>query len=61
MGEAVLRDVANKRGISNITVDSCGTAGYHVGEPPDDRYVDDNCLCERKLNFIPEQYRLAER
>jgi len=39
MGEAVLRDVANKRGISDITVDSCGTAGYHVGELPDDRTV----------------------
>lgn len=37
MGEAVLRDVAINRGIYNITVDSCGTAGYHVGEPPDDR------------------------
>jgi hypothetical protein len=36
MGEAVLRDVAEKRGL-NITVDSCGTAGYHTGEAPDDR------------------------
>lgn len=36
MGEAVLRDVAKKRGIS-IVVDSCGTAAYHVGEDPDDR------------------------
>lgn len=36
MGEAVLRDVAQKRGIS-IVVDSCGTAAYHVGEDPDDR------------------------
>ena len=40
MGEAVLRDVAEKRGL-DITVDSCGTAGYHEGEDPDDRYVDD--------------------
>jgi len=39
MGEAVLRDVATKRGLSDITVDSCGTAGYHVGEDPDDRTV----------------------
>jgi Low molecular weight phosphotyrosine protein phosphatase len=36
MGEAVLRDVATKRGL-DITVDSCGTAGYHEGEDPDDR------------------------
>lgn len=36
MGEAVLRDVASKRGL-DIIVDSCGTAGYHEGEDPDDR------------------------
>jgi len=38
MGEAVLKDVALKRGL-NITVDSAGTAGYHVGEEPDERTV----------------------
>jgi hypothetical protein len=38
MGEAVLKDIANKRGL-DIVADSCGTAGYHVGESPDDRYV----------------------
>ncbi|KAJ3734687.1 phosphotyrosine protein phosphatase [Lentinula guzmanii] len=39
MGEAVLRDVARKRGLSNIVVDSCGTAAYHAGEEPDDRTI----------------------
>ncbi|KAF5375168.1 hypothetical protein D9758_000424 [Tetrapyrgos nigripes] len=38
MGEAVLRDVAKKRGIE-IEVDSCGTGGYHIGEEPDDRTI----------------------
>lgn len=38
MGEAVLRDVAEKRGVE-IEVDSCGTAGYHVGDLPDERWV----------------------
>jgi hypothetical protein len=38
MGEAVLEDIARKRGIP-IKVDSCGTVGYHVGENPDDRCV----------------------
>jgi hypothetical protein len=38
MGEAVLRHTAQKRGMS-ILVDSCGTAGYHVGEEPDERWV----------------------
>ncbi|KAK7059138.1 Low molecular weight phosphotyrosine protein phosphatase [Paramarasmius palmivorus] len=37
MGEAVLRDIAKKRGL-DIEVDSCGTGAYHVGEDPDDRY-----------------------
>jgi low molecular weight phosphotyrosine protein phosphatase len=38
MGEAVLKDVALKRGL-DITVESAGTAGYHVGEEPDERTV----------------------
>ena len=38
MGEVVLKDIAAKRGM-DITVDSCGTAGYHVGEEPDERYT----------------------
>jgi low molecular weight phosphotyrosine protein phosphatase len=36
MGEAVLRHVAKGRGIEML-IDSAGTAGYHVGEEPDDR------------------------
>ena len=38
MGEAVLKDIAKKRGL-DIVVDSCGTASYHVGESPNERYV----------------------
>ncbi|GAA5924158.1 tyrosine protein phosphatase LTP1 [Sporobolomyces koalae] len=37
MAEAVLQDVVNKRGLKDFQVDSCGTAGYHVGEEPDER------------------------
>jgi len=43
MGEAVLKDIARKRGL-NIVVDSCGTAGYHVGEEPDERTV---AVCQK--------------
>lgn len=38
MGEAVLRHVAKERGI-DLEVDSAGTAAYHTGEEPDERYV----------------------
>ncbi|RDB28862.1 Low molecular weight phosphotyrosine protein phosphatase [Hypsizygus marmoreus] len=38
MGEAVLQDIATKRGL-DIVVDSCGTAGYHQGSDPDERTV----------------------
>ncbi|KAI0257670.1 phosphotyrosine protein phosphatase [Lactifluus subvellereus] len=38
MGEAVLRNIAKERNIG-ITVDSAGTAGYHVDEEPDDRTI----------------------
>jgi len=36
IGEAVLKDVAAKRGIE-IYVDSAGTSNYHVGDKPDER------------------------
>ncbi|EKM83561.1 hypothetical protein AGABI1DRAFT_88519 [Agaricus bisporus var. burnettii JB137-S8] len=38
MGEAVLADIGQKRGL-DIQVDSAGTAGYHVGEDPDSRTI----------------------
>ncbi|KAF8745124.1 hypothetical protein AX14_010587 [Amanita brunnescens Koide BX004] len=41
MGEAVLRDVAAKRGIT-ITIDSCGTSNYHLEEDPDERAVEND-------------------
>jgi len=36
MGEAVLQHIVNQRKL-NVHVSSCGTAGYHVGEEPDER------------------------
>ncbi|OCH96043.1 phosphotyrosine protein phosphatases I [Obba rivulosa] len=38
MGEAVLKQVAKERCV-DLTVNSAGTAGYHVGEDPDERTV----------------------
>jgi Protein-tyrosine-phosphatase len=43
MGEAVLQHIAKQRGL-DITVDSAGTAGYHVGEEPDERYAQGSSL-----------------
>ncbi|GAA5974139.1 hypothetical protein JCM11641_003459 [Rhodosporidiobolus odoratus] len=39
LAEAVFADICAKRGYSEVEVDSAGTAGYHVGEGPDDRSV----------------------
>jgi len=37
-GEAVLRRMAANAGLEKaIQIDSCGTHGYHVGDPPDER------------------------
>lgn len=36
--EAVFRDIVAKAGLAHkISTDSCGTAGWHAGEPPDRR------------------------
>ncbi|KAG2748804.1 phosphotyrosine protein phosphatase [Suillus brevipes Sb2] len=40
MGEAVLRNEALKRGITDIHVDSAGTAAAHIGEDPDERTIE---------------------
>ena len=35
MAEAIFRDMVKQNGLENeISVDSCGTAGYHIGKPP---------------------------
>jgi low molecular weight phosphotyrosine protein phosphatase len=39
MGEAVLRNEALKRGITDIHIDSAGTAAAHIGDDPDERWV----------------------
>ncbi len=38
--EGVFRDMVKKAGLENeIHVDSCGTGGWHIGEPPDSRMI----------------------
>jgi protein-tyrosine phosphatase len=39
LAEGVLRHKANERGI-HVTVDSCGTSNYHIGQEPDSRSVE---------------------
>lgn len=39
MAEGAMRAAADAAGL-NIEIDSCGTAGYHIGEPPDPRAID---------------------
>ncbi len=36
LAEGVFRHLVDQQGLSSrFTIDSCGTSGYHVGEPPD--------------------------
>ncbi|GAA5857570.1 hypothetical protein JCM8547_004275 [Rhodosporidiobolus lusitaniae] len=39
LAEAVFADICKKRRHDEVEVDSAGTAGYHVGERPDERSV----------------------
>jgi len=56
MGEAVLKDIAQKRGL-DIVVDSCGTSGYHVGDDPDKRTVE---VCKKhKVSISSEARQIA--
>lgn len=40
LAEAVFRHQARERGVEDrFEIDSAGTAGYHIGDPPDERSV----------------------
>ncbi|GAA5873485.1 hypothetical protein JCM16303_001140 [Sporobolomyces ruberrimus] len=57
MAEAVFRDVVKKRGLEAEfeVIDSCGTAGYHIGEEPDERTV---AVCRK--NGIPIDHKARQ-
>ncbi|KAM0792779.1 hypothetical protein ACM66B_002549 [Microbotryomycetes sp. NB124-2] len=57
MAEAVLQDLAEKRGL-DVKVDSAGTAGYHIGEEPDERTV---ATCKKHGVPIDSLARQLER
>lgn len=57
MGEAVLKHVAEQRGI-DIHVDSAGTAAYHVGEDPDDRTI---ATCRKHKISIKHKARKVKK
>lgn len=54
--DAVFRQQVRERGLSaRIRVDSCGTAGWHVGKPPDPRSVE--AARERGYDLSPLRAR----
>ncbi len=53
LAEAVFKDIVKKRGLEDkISVDSCGTGNWHIGETPDPRSV---AIASR--NGIPIMHR----
>ena len=58
LGEAVLRDAAMRRNL-RIQVDSAGTGGWHVGQPPDRRSIDE--ACRRGLDISQQRGRKVQR
>ncbi|KAL7344333.1 phosphotyrosine protein phosphatase I superfamily [Rhodotorula toruloides] len=61
LAEAVFADMVKKRGFGDdFTVDSAGTAGFHVGEEPDERSVE---VCRRHgvpVNSVCRQFEKAD-
>ena len=40
LAQGVLEHLADKRGVrSHLTIESCGTGAWHIGEPPDPRTI----------------------
>lgn len=41
LAQGVFREEAQRRGVENqLTIDSAGTGGWHIGNPPDQRSID---------------------
>lgn len=59
MGEAILREIARKKGIP-IEVDSCGTGAYHVGEEPDERTIETCKMHKVPIDSIARQIRTSD-
>lgn len=56
MAEAVFKHVVDQKGLSDeVSVQSFGTAGYHVGETPDSRTVS---TC--KIHEVPIKHRAQQ-
>ncbi len=60
-GECVLRHLAKQRGIaSSLMIDSAGTIGYHVGEPPDARMRQAAAARNIPLTGSSRQFRASD-
>ncbi|KAG8886397.1 hypothetical protein FRB97_004932 [Tulasnella sp. 331] len=60
MGEAVLAHEASKLALP-VTVDSAGTASYHVGDTPDERQAGTVATCKKYGVPIDHAARAVER
>lgn len=59
MAEATFAHIVSQRNLDgSISVDSCGTAGYHIGEEPDERTV---ATCKKHGVPIDSQARQLDR
>lgn len=64
LAEGVFRaEVSGRAGLAGLAIDSCGTGGWHVGEPPDPRSVEVaakhgiDISRQRARQLAPEDYR----
>ncbi|KAG2337419.1 phosphotyrosine protein phosphatase [Suillus weaverae] len=60
MGEAVLRNEALKRGITDIHVDSAGTAAAHTGQDPDERTIEVCGMNDVPISHSARQVRASD-
>jgi len=58
MAEAILRHKAKQAGLK-IETDSAGTAGYHIGSPPDYRTMD--VLAEHGIDYTHRGRQISDR
>ena len=61
LAEAIMKHKLNEAGLSEkIRVDSCGTAGYHIGERPDHRTIRNAASNGVKINHVGRQLTASD-
>lgn len=61
LAEAIFKEEIERRGLTSLFyAESCGTANYHVGDPPDPRTIANAAKNGTTINHVGRQFEAAD-